>query len=179
MKKTLVYFLTVILALVMLAAPVFAAEEAAMEEPGPLKVGDMLSDDLMVTTLDGKSITLKSAAKSPYTAFQFMTTACSACQQELIDLLGVRKDVGSDKFEIIPISVDMAGGDAVKAYEAKNEYKLTYLLDSMFELPPRFNFAYTPSFLVVDSSGKIVYIKGGYMKSRWKKDVVQLKDALK
>ena len=83
-----------------------------------------------------------------------------------------------DKIKIISISLDILGADAVKAYESKFKYGVDYLLDPDFKLPPRLDFAYTPSFFVVDMTGKIVFTKGGFMMSRWAKDKKALEAAI-
>ena len=159
----------------MLAVPAFCDEAAVPAAPaGPLKIGDVLGDDIKVSTMDGKSVTLKSQATAPYTIFQFMTTACSACQTELNKLLELQMEIGKDKVAIFPIAMDMMGADAVKAYEAKYNYGMNYLLDSMFAVPPRFGLAYTPSFIILDASGTLLFQKGGFIEGRWPKDLVKI-----
>ncbi|MDF1535683.1 MAG: TlpA disulfide reductase family protein [bacterium] len=162
--------IAVALVALMLAAPVFAADESAAVEAGPLKVGDVLPDGLLAATLDGAPTDLKkNISDKPFTFFQFMTTACSACQGEMGAFIGLQLDMPG-KFDVVAISMDMMGADAVNAYESKFKYGVKYLLDPDFKLPPRFNFPYTPSFFIVNQEGKIVYMKGGFMSSRWAKD---------
>jgi peroxiredoxin len=175
-KKYLAVLLSFVFVLA-LAGPLTAQEAAG---PAPLKVGDNLPDDLMIKDLDGKSIKVKDALTgATFTFFQFMTTACSACQAELQEFISMQSEMGKDKIGIVAISMDLLGADAVKAYESKFNYGVDYLLDPEFTLPTRFNFAYTPSFFVVDQGGKIVFMKGGFMQSRWAKDRERLEAAMK
>jgi thiol-disulfide isomerase/thioredoxin len=168
MRRTVAILLSMMLVMAF-AVPVMAAEE--MAEPAPVKIGDMLPDDLSATTLDGESVMLKNAlTDADYTIFQFMTTACSACQAELQEFVAMQAEMGKDKVGIISIAMDLLGVDAVNAYESKYKYGVTYMLDTDFVLPPRFNFAYTPSFFIADKSGKVLYMKGGFMQSRWAKE---------
>ena len=178
-RKSLFHSLALVLIVALMVVPAFGAEADAPAEPATLKVGDTLTDDLKVGTVDGKTVTLKSVAASPYSIFQFMTTACSGCQTELHKLLELQMDVGKDKLAIYPILLDMIGADAAKAYEAKNKYGLVYLLDQNFNIPPRFGFSYTPSFFVVDSTGKVLLLKGGFIESRWNKDLEKLQAVIK
>lgn len=168
-RKTVVVLLS-FMAILMFTIPAMAADEATDAAPPPaLKVGDMLPDDLKAVTLEGATVSLKSAlSEKPFTFFQFMTTACSACQGELSAFVNLQMEM-PDRFDIVSISMDIMGAPAVNAYEAKFKYGVSYLLDSDFVLPPRFNFPYTPSCFIVDKSGKIVYLKGGFMSSRWAK----------
>lgn len=161
------------------AVPVLAADEMAapaaadeMAAPAaPLKTGDTLpAAGLQVADLDGKMAELKvSLTDKDFTFFQFMTTACSACQAEMMEFVGLQAEF-SGKFDIVAISMDMMGAAAVNRYETKFKYGVKYLLDPEFKLPPRFNFAYTPSFFIADKTGKIVHMKGGFMASRWSKE---------
>jgi len=165
-KKVSIWLGVTMLLLGMLSGVALAADEMA---PLPvLKSGDMLTDNLKVQTMDGKTIELKSALEEgKYTVFQFMTTACGACQAELVNLARLQKELGADKYTIKSIAMDLLGADAVKAYEARNKFGITYLLDPEFKLPPRFGFNYTPSLFIADASGKIVFSQGGYADAAW------------
>ena len=169
MKKTM-YISTVfvlVAALTLLAAPVMAADEpAAPAEPVILKAGAMLPEDVKVTSMDGTEMTLKSLLGDNYTIVQFMTTACSACQAELVELLKI-KDMNPGSVDLFAISMDLLGADAVNAYEERYDYGITYFLDSMFAVPPRFGFTSTPAFVVLDNQGKILYAKRGFLASKW------------
>ena len=174
-RKTSIRTLALLFMIMFVAAPVFAADAEAPAEPVALKVGDTITDDVKVGTVDGQTVTLKSQCTSPYNVFQFMTTACSGCQTELHKLLELQMEMGKKELAIYPILLDMVGADAAKAYEAKNNYGLVYLLDQSFMVPPRFGFAYTPSFLIADSTGKVIFLKGGFIESRWNKDLEKIK----
>ncbi len=176
MKNLLGISMVSLMALVLLVYPVV---DAGSEPAIVYKVGDIISDGLKASTLDGAQVALKKSLNTPYTVFQFMTTACSACQAELQELIKLQAEIGSEKLSIIPISMDMLGADAVRAYENRFRYGLTYLLDTGFTIPPKFNFAYTPSFFVVDKGGNVVFMKGGFMLSRWGKVKDQLKTIIK
>ncbi len=163
--------------LALITAPAFAQGEV----PGTknITIGDTLPDDFTVTGLDGSSVKLNSAGRKPYTIYQFMTTACSACYSELVALLKLQREIGKDKLEIVPISVDMAGAVAINKYEGKHKFGLRYFLDGDFNLPPRLGFPYTPSIFMVDSSGKVVYKKGGFSKVDWAATAEKIKAIVK
>jgi thiol-disulfide isomerase/thioredoxin len=180
MKRVLVLFVVLVSCLAMFAVPVFAADEAAPEAApaGPLKVGDMLTADMKATDIDGNEKAVTAFLTKDYTAIQFMTTACSACQQELQELL-ILQDVTGFKLDILAVSIDIRGVDAVKAYEKQYKYGVKYALDQMFTLPPRFGFNFTPSLVVVDKAGKILVSKGGFSRSGWKATADEIKSVVK
>ena len=174
MKKAFLIALAVAVSSVFLVSPLLAADEAV---PTILKVGDTTKNDIKAATLDGQSVSLKESIKSDYALFQFMTTACGACQAELTDLVKLEKKLNG-KFNLVAIAMDMRGADAVNAYESKFNFGVTYLTDNMFSVPPMFGFDYTPSFIVVDKSGKILYAKGGYMASRMPKIIAKIEEIM-
>jgi len=155
--RALAFAFSMLIACVLIASPAFSQD-------GPLKVGDVIGDDLMVTTMDGKQISLKKGLEKDYNLIQFMTTACSACRSELTTLLEYQESV-KDKLAIYPIAGDMSGAPAVERYKKKMILEMTFYLDSEFSLPPVFGFTFTPSIAILDKQGKILYTKGGYMPS--------------
>ena len=167
MKKLTILLAVAALVLGLIGGPVFADEAAPAAPLAKIKTGDTLTDDLKATTLDGTVVDLMKSTIGKFTIFQFMTTACGACQAELVNLLRLQKELGADAFSIIPIAMDILGTEAVNAYEARNKFGVNYLIDPDFSLPPRFGFNYTPSFMVVDSSGKVVLTQGGYADAAW------------
>ena len=162
-RKVLTMLLSLVVACAFWVSPgLVQAQEAAA---APLKVGDTIPDEMTVTTMAGEKISLKKGFEKEYNLIQFMTTACSACRTELMDLKVFQESV-MDKLAIYPISMDMAGAPAVERYKKKLMIDDTFFLDSEFALPPAFGFNYTPSIAVINKQGKILYMKGGYMPSK-------------
>lgn len=176
MKKIFVAAITVTALVLLTAASILAAEEAVV--PQTLKVGDTIKDDIKAATLDGDMVPLRSMLDSDYTVFQFMTTACGACQAELTDLVKLEKKLNG-KFKIVAIAMDTMGAQAVNAYESKFNFGVIYLTNSAFTLPPRFGLDFTPSFVVVDKGGKILFTKEGYMATRMAGVLARVEDVMK
>jgi len=90
-----------------------------------------------------------------------MTTACSACFEELKELDDyVRRNPG--KVEVWCVAVDLRGAKTVEPYQKANNFRVKYLIDPKFSLPRIFGFNYTPSLAVVDRQGVVLHKKGGY-----------------
>lgn len=99
--------------------------------------------------------------KAPLTLLFFMTTACSACFEELKELDDyVRRNPG--KVEVWCVAVDLRGAKTVEPYQKANNFRVKYLIDPKFSLPRIFGFNYTPSLAVVDRQGVVLHKKGGY-----------------
>jgi len=113
--------------------------------------------------LDGQPVSFVRdiRGKAPLTVFLFMTTACSACLDELKEINEfASKHPG--KIEPWAVAVDLRGAQTVGPYQQSNRFRVRYLLDPKFSLPRIFGFNYTPSLVVVDANGVILHKKRGY-----------------
>ncbi|MBI5118243.1 TlpA family protein disulfide reductase [Candidatus Poribacteria bacterium] len=172
MRKLALFLLpALVLALLTVVGTVFAqAEKAAGQEvkqeaPKVYEVGDTAPDFSLPNAITGSTMALNKdilGKDAKLIALTFMNTTCSACQAEVSLLSDMAKKYG-DKFKVCLIAVDMRGEKLVKAYNENYHYKVDYLLDPEFTLPPTFGFKYTPGLVLMDNKGKILYKKGGYV----------------
>lgn len=164
MKK--LSFRLLLTALVVLGAwiaPSFAEETAkAMEAPKILAVGDKAAGFTLNEGLTGNPISLEKdiIGKSKLLAISFMNTACSACNAE-IRLLSQMAEKYPD-LNVVAMAVDSRGGAMVKTYNEANKFKVTYVLDPEYTQPPKYGFNYTPAMILLDKSGTILMVKGGF-----------------
>ncbi|RMG58495.1 MAG: TlpA family protein disulfide reductase [Deltaproteobacteria bacterium] len=160
MRKHLSVIAVATLVLVLAFSFAFAEEAAKPKIPG---VGDMVVD-FTLPDLNGNEVNFNKDIKGKHEAtfIIFMTSACSACQAEVAAINDIVKKYG-DKVGMYCVAVDLRGADTVKPYAETYQYKATFLLDPKFTVPRKFGFSYTPSVLIVDKGGKIVFKKGGYM----------------
>jgi thiol-disulfide isomerase/thioredoxin len=94
-------------------------------------------------------------------ALAFMNTTCSACQAE-VSLLAKLAAKNVDTLAVYLVAVDVRGDRLVKTYSENYKYKVQYLLDPSFSIPPLYGFNYTPALVLLNKAGEIVYKKGGY-----------------
>jgi peroxiredoxin len=110
--------------------------------------------------------------KAPLTLLFFMTTACSACFEELQELNEfVRRNPG--KVDIWCVAVDLRGAKTVIPYQKANRFNVNYLIDPKFTLPRVFGFNYTPSLAIVDGKGVVLHKKGGYSPNESLPDLIR------
>jgi len=143
-------------------APTAPAAEEAKPAPKVLGVGDKVAEFSLTDGLTGAPVSFEKdfLGKSKLTAISFMNTSCSACNAEirfLSQLAGKYPD-----FKLIAMAVDSRGEAVVKSYNENNKYKASYVLDPEFTQPPKYGFNYTPALVLIDKSGKIVVVKGGF-----------------
>ena len=144
--------------LVMMMCLAFASPAAGK----PLEVGQKVPD-FSLPGLEGDALSFEKdiRGKAPLTVFLFMTTACSACYDELKEISEfVGKNPG--KVDAWAVAVDLRGAQTVAPYRKANTFRVKYLVDPKFSLPRAFGFNYTPSLAVVDAKGVLLHKKGGY-----------------
>jgi len=153
MRRRLLPLLAVLL--VAVASPALSAER-------PIGVGQPVPE-FSLPGLDGQPVSFVRdiRGKSPLTVLLFMTTACSACLDELKEI----HDFSSKhpgKIDAWAVAVDLRGAQTVGPYQQSNRFRVRYLLDPKFSLPRVFGFHYTPSLAIIDAKGVLLHRKGGY-----------------
>ena len=146
----------------LLAILLFAIVSQAPAAESSANVGQPVPE-FSLLGLDGQPVSfLKNIrGKAPLTVIFFMTTACSACYEEIreIDEFAAKNP---GKVEVWVVAVDLRGAQTVSPYQHANRFRVKYLIDPKFSLPRVFGFNYTPSLVVVDANGVILHKKRGY-----------------
>jgi peroxiredoxin len=160
----------------MAAAVMLSAAASAQAAPGaskPVEVGQRVPE-FTLNSLEGAPVSFEKQirGKSPVTLFFFMTTACSACYEELKE---INDFLGRNPARVSAwcIAVDLRGAQTVAPFAKANNFRVKYLVDPKFSLPRVFGFNYTPSLAVVDAKGTLLYKKGGYSPSEKITDIIR------
>ncbi len=152
MTRRLLPLLAVLL--VAIASPAFSEERSiGVGQPVP---------EFSLAGLDGQTVSFRKdiRGKAPLTVIFFMTTACSACFDEIREIHEFASKHPA-KLEAWAVAVDLRGAQTVGPYQQSNRFRVKYLLDPKFSLPRVFGFTYTPSLVVVDANGVILHKKRG------------------
>lgn len=139
----------------------------------PVEVGQAVPE-FTLSGLDGSPVSFQKSirGKAPLTILFFMTTACSACFEEIAEIDGfVGKNPG--KVDVWCVAVDLRGAQTVAPYAKANKFRVKYLVDPKFSLPRAFGFSYTPSLAILDSRGVVLHKKGGYSPSENLSDLIR------
>jgi peroxiredoxin len=145
-----------------LAFLIFMVASTASAKGLETRVGDQVPE-FSLSGLDGRPVSFRKdiRGKAPITVIFFMTTACSACFEEIREIHDFASKYPG-KVEAWAVAVDLRGAQTVGPYQQSNRFRVKYLLDPKFTLPRVFGFHYTPSLVVVDADGVILHKKGGY-----------------
>lgn len=157
------------------AAAVVSGSDPAFcaDKPAAIEVGQPVPE-FVLSGLDGKPVSFQKQmrGKAPLTLLFFMTTACSACYEELQEIDAfVGRNQG--KIDVWCVAVDLRGAQTVAPFRQANRFRVTYLLDPKFSLPRTFGFSYTPSLAIIDSRGVLLHKKGGYSPSERLPDLIR------
>jgi cytochrome c biogenesis protein CcmG, thiol:disulfide interchange protein DsbE len=123
--------------------------------------------------LDGSKFEL-AARRENVVLLNVWATWCGPCRAEIPELQILHDRYKAQKFEVVGVSVDESGPEAVK--EFVDEQKMTYpiALDAEGELANLLQTSVLPTTVLVDRSGKIVWKRFGLIT----KDDQELKKAI-
>jgi len=159
--------------LTLLAVLLAAAASPALSAERAIEVGQAIPE-FSLPGLEGETVFFQKdiRGKAPLTVIFFMTTACSACYEEIREIDGfAAKNPG--KVDIWVVAVDLRGAQTVGPYQQSNKFRVKYLIDPKFSLPRVFGFNYTPSLALVDPKGVLLHKKGGYSPNERVTDILR------
>jgi peroxiredoxin len=165
------WFRASLLPVILLLASIFASPAWCFDSG--VEVGQKVPE-FSLPGLDGTPISFEKQirGKAPLAILFFMTTACSACFEELKELDEfVRRNPG--KVDVWCVAVDLRGATTVGLYQEANRFQVKYLIDPRFSLPRKFGFNYTPSLAIVDPHGVVLHKKGGYSPTESLPDLIR------
>lgn len=145
----------------------------------PLKVGDSIAAEtkIALTDLDGNKTDLVSEVKNGKAVVVFMNSSCSACNMEL-KVVSKMAAKGMEA-DLLVISVDMGDSARVKQHKDRYFFRGKWFHDADFSVAPIFGISYTPATVVIDSSGKVLMVKGGYDPGDQAKFIKSIESAIK
>ena len=113
--------------------------------------------------LDGSKFEL-AARRDKVVLLNVWATWCGPCRYEIPELQALHDRYASRGFEVIGVSVDESGVDAVRKFV--EEQKMTYpiVLDAEGKLASMLQTSVLPTSIIVDRTGKIVWKKFGLIQ---------------
>ncbi len=157
MKKAILLFAVVFIALTL---------NAQGEKSGIEKVlGEKTLPVLTLTDVNGKKVNVADYGKSgKITIISFWATWCVPCKKELTNMADLY-DEWKKKYnlQIVAVSIDDSRSTTkVKPYVDGQRWTYDVLLDTNQDLKRQLNIQSVPFTVVVDASGKIVFMHSGY-----------------
>jgi len=110
--------------------------------------------DFTLTDLSGGEVQL-SSLKGKVVLVNFWATWCPPCREEIPSMMKLNQAMQGKNFQMLAISVDEGGKDAVLDFFKKGGWTLPALLDTDGKVARRYGTTGVPETFVVDTQGMI------------------------
>ena len=112
--------------------------------------------DFTLMTMDNKKVSLKDF-KGKYIFLNFWATWCGPCIDEMPSMERLYQKFKIRKnFEMLAVSIDKAGTDAVKKFMTENKLTFSVLLDRDSEVAGAYGVMGIPSTYLIDTQGFVI-----------------------
>lgn len=132
---------------------IFAASGCTKSE-APAVVGS-LAPDFTLKDLNGRPVQL-SSLKGKVVLLNFWATWCPPCREEIPSMMRLNQAMQGKPFQMLAVSIDEGGKDAVESFFKKERFFLPALLDSDGKVARRYGTTGVPETFVIDSKGVIL-----------------------
>jgi len=137
---------------VMLLALLVASGCTKREEPA---IEGKLAPDFTLNDLSGRPVQL-SSLKGKVVLVNFWATWCPPCREEVPSLVKMNQAMQGKPFQLLAVSIDEKGKEAVAAFFAKSGTALPALLDTDGAVSRRYGTTGVPETFVIDTKGVIM-----------------------
>jgi peroxiredoxin len=137
-----------------LLVAVFSASGCSKEHELPAVEGN-LAPDFTLKDLSGRSVQL-SSLKGKVVLVNFWATWCPPCREEIPSMVRLNQAMQGKAFQMLAVSIDEGGKDAVASFFKKGGVTLPALLDSDGKVARRYGTTGVPETFVVDAKGVIM-----------------------
>jgi len=140
---------------------------AKLKKPAPTAPAEASADvggtmpPFQATSLDGKPFDLTAERTRHVIFLNVWATWCGPCRFEIPELEKLHAKYASRGFEVVGVSVDEGGADAVKGFVAEQKISYPIVLDPPGRIANLLQTTVLPTSVVIDRNGKIVWRRIG------------------
>lgn len=146
MTKRLLLALLILAALFAGCSREKAQPQAREGNPAPdFTLRDLAGREVRLADLRGKVVLVN-----------FWATWCPPCREEIPSMVGLNRAMAGKPFQMLAVSIDEGGKQAVEAYLAKAGAALPVLLDTEKKIGKRYGITGVPETFVIDRQGVIL-----------------------
>jgi peroxiredoxin len=114
-----------------------------------------LAPDFTLNDLSGRPVQL-SSLKGKVVLVNFWATWCPPCREEVPSMVRLNQAMQGKEFQMLAVSIDEGGKDAVAGFLKKNGVVLPALLDTDGKVAKRYGTTGVPETFVIDTKGVIL-----------------------
>ncbi len=144
------YFCLLLMAL-LLALPGCSRKE----QPAQPAVAGNPAPDFTLKDLSGKEVKL-STLRGKVVVLNFWATWCPPCREEIPSMMRLNQAMAGKPFQMLAVSEDEGGKNAVESYFSKSKTMLPALLDTDQKVGQRYGLTGVPETFVIDAKGVIL-----------------------
>jgi len=111
--------------------------------------------DFTLKDLSGKDVKL-SSLRGKVVVLNFWATWCPPCREEIPSMMRLNQAMAGKPFQMLAVSQDEGGKEAVEAYFQKSGANLPVLLDAGKAVGKRYGLTGVPETFVIDTKGVIL-----------------------
>jgi peroxiredoxin len=141
-------YLCLALALLLLALPACSRKQQAALQGNP-------APDFALKDLAGTTVKL-SDFRGKVVVLNFWATWCPPCRQEIPSMMRLNQAMAGKDFQMLAVSIDEGGKDAVAGFFRKSGMALPALLDTDQAVGKRYGLTGVPETFVIDKKGVIL-----------------------
>lgn len=111
--------------------------------------------DFTLNDLSGRPVQL-SSLKGKVVLLNFWATWCPPCRQEIPSMVGLNRAMQGKPFQMLAVSIDEGGKEAVEAFFRKSGQTLPALLDTDGKVARMYGTTGVPETFILDAKGVIL-----------------------
>lgn len=147
--------ITIVVMILCVAVAACSKEEKGKSvAPGVLLEGKA-APDFTLKDSDGKDVTL-SSLKGKVIFLNFWATWCPPCKEEIPSMMLLNQKMAGKPFQMLAVSIDEGGKDAVSAFLQKNSFSLPFLIDLEQKTGSLYGITGVPETFIIDKQGLLV-----------------------
>jgi cytochrome c biogenesis protein CcmG/thiol:disulfide interchange protein DsbE len=167
MGPTRIALLAIAAAAVACGGPTDTAKPPASATPVTARPARQAAPDFGLVGLSGAPLRL-SDYRGKVVLLNFWATWCPPCVTEIPDLVALREELGTERVEVLGISLDTAGADAVRAFARERGMSYPTAVDTAQVSAMYGGVPSIPTTFVIDTHGGVVEkIVGPQSKSQF------------
>jgi peroxiredoxin len=128
---------------------------ACSKEPRKPALEGVEAPGFTLQGIDGKGVAL-SDLKGKVVMLNFWATWCPPCREEIPSMVRLNKAMSGKPFQMLAVSIDEGGKDAVARFFASNGATLPVLLDNNSKVGKLYGITGVPETFIIDRKGVIV-----------------------
>ena len=121
----------------------------------PLLEKGVSAPNFSLPGLDGKNVSLADF-KGKVVLVNIWATWCAPCVEEMPSMEKLYEELKGKDFELLAVSVDESGAEAVKPFMEKHKLNFPMLLDTKGEIKNLYQATGIPESFIIDKDGMIV-----------------------